>query len=270
MEINKNLYGDGSRQAHLRCETISCDKAESCSLYKDDKCTCVTVMFGVRCKYGNVSKVDGGTKQGKKYYLMQEKVKADALYHKLEYPSDCYIYKVDDIIVLAPTYVQIKDSEYGSGIVFDTPFFGTRPYYMPIESFTYEFLDRLCSYKPTSMSGGKITDYETKVVPFMLKQLKGILPDFYNEFIEQYPQYNVKPNYIGKRAYLSTVNQSSDCGYTDCHGNKFHFEDGYLVGTSSALMPFSAKNVELRVTITEDMTYTIDNNNQVLETTKFR
>ena len=43
-----------------------------------------------------------------------------------------------------------------------------------------------------------------------------------------------------------------------------------MVGTSSALMPFSAKNVELRVPITEDMTYTIDNNNQVLETTKFR
>lgn len=212
MEINKNLYGDGSRNAHLRCETISCEYANKCTLYKDNKCKCVTVPFGGYCKFGSISKIDGGTKQGKKYYLLKEKIKADELYNKLEYPSDCYIYRVEDTIVLSPSYVRIKKSENGN-YSFNTTLFGGNSYYMPIEEFTYDFLKKICSYYPKSLSGGIIYDYTEKIIPFMLIQLKGIMPKFYNGFITKYPKFNVAPNYIGKRAYLNTVNQNEECIY---------------------------------------------------------
>ncbi len=265
MIINKNLYGDGSRNCHLRCEEIQCEHSTECSLYKEHKCKCVTTPFGEHCKIGHVNRIDGGTKQGRKYYALSESVRKDPLYNNLKYPSNCYFYKVGNTIILCPTYVRIKKE--GDKLILDTPLFGGNSYYMDCSDFTYDFLKRLCEFVPYSLSGMPIKNYQEKILPFMLKEIKKLMPEFYNSFINLYPQFEKEPNYIGRMAFLSTL--SRDCEYKDCHGNKYHFENGYLIGKSSSLMPFSAKDVELKITISEDMIYTIDDNSQVLETTKF-
>ena len=59
--INVGLYGDGSRKARLRAEYIYCDHAEECSAYKEGRCFRVTTLFGLRCEFGRINHVDGGT-----------------------------------------------------------------------------------------------------------------------------------------------------------------------------------------------------------------
>ena len=65
--INVDLYGDGSRNSRLRAEYIYCDHADVCSVYKEGKCFRKTTLFGVRCEFGRITYVDGGTKKTKMY-----------------------------------------------------------------------------------------------------------------------------------------------------------------------------------------------------------
>ena len=65
--INVDLYGDGSRDSRLRAEYIYCDHADVCSVYKEGKCFRKTTLFGVRCEFGRIACVDGGTKKTKMY-----------------------------------------------------------------------------------------------------------------------------------------------------------------------------------------------------------
>lgn len=61
--INVDLYGDGSSNSRLRAEYIYCDHADACSVYKEGKCFRKTTLFGVRCEFGRIAYVDGGTKK---------------------------------------------------------------------------------------------------------------------------------------------------------------------------------------------------------------
>ena len=71
--INVDLYGDGSRDSRLRAEYIYCDHADVCSVYKEGKCFRKTTLFGVRCEFGRIACVDGGTKKTKMYGRVSQK-----------------------------------------------------------------------------------------------------------------------------------------------------------------------------------------------------
>ena len=74
--INVDLYGDGSRNSRLRAEYIYCDHADVCSVYKEGKCFRKTTLFGVRCEFGRITYVDGGTKKTKMYGRVYSEAKA--------------------------------------------------------------------------------------------------------------------------------------------------------------------------------------------------
>jgi len=85
--INVDLYGDGSRNSRLRAEYIYCDHADVCSVYKEGKCFRKTTLFGVRCEFGHIACVDGGTKKTKMYGRVYSEAKDSERYHKLSYPQ---------------------------------------------------------------------------------------------------------------------------------------------------------------------------------------
>lgn len=106
--INVDLYGDGSRNSRLRAEYIYCDHADVCSVYKEGKCFRKTTLFGVRCEFGRIAYVDGGTKKTKMYGRVYSEAKDSERYHKLSYPNNTYIAKIGDGAFLAPPYVRIE------------------------------------------------------------------------------------------------------------------------------------------------------------------
>lgn len=81
--INVDLYGDGSRDSRLRAEYIYCDHADVCSVYKEGKCFRKTTLFGVRCEFGRIACVDGGTKKTKMYGRVYSEAKDSERYHKV-------------------------------------------------------------------------------------------------------------------------------------------------------------------------------------------
>lgn len=96
--INVDLYGDGSRDSRLRAEYIYCDHADVCSVYKEGKCFRKTTLFGVRCEFGRIACVDGGTKKTKMYGRVYSEAKDSERYHKLSYPYNTYIAKIGDVL----------------------------------------------------------------------------------------------------------------------------------------------------------------------------
>lgn len=270
--INVGLYGDGSRDARRRAEYIYCDVANECSAYKEGKCFCVTTLFGKRCGVGTVREIDGGTKRSKAFRTVTAEAKNNPLYAKLKYPNnDVYLTKIGDKAFITLPYVQIGEEK--SVIKMNAPGFINKPILVEDSVLTPENLIKIFQFRPQSMFGGRITDYQEKVIPFFAKQLKKLYPEKYNEFMRKYPDYQIpEPNYVGKYAKLNTVNK--EMSYFDHYGNEFQFDGDFIYCEHYKCNdPFggtgNAKETEIRIKVADDMRVKITDNAQVLETTVF-
>lgn len=264
--ITIGLYGDGSRKARLRAEYVYCDHAKECSAFKAGKCFRVTTLFGVRCEYGRISRIDGATKQSKTYHRVYSDAKANERYGKLGYPHNIYVTRIGNDAFLCPPYINIEIS--GERLVCSDPGFGCNRIFVAQDILTPENIKRICDYRPHAMMGGEITDYQKKVVPMFLCQFSQLFPEQFASFTSAYPDYEIPaPDWIDRYALLSTCNR--DAEYRDYHGNVFHFEGDEIVCSAyrSGFLPFEAKEVELRLKVTDTMKIKITNNNQVLADT---
>lgn len=267
--INVGLYGDGKRDSRLRAEYIYCDHAKDCSAYKEGKCFCVTTLFGVSCGVGKVEKIDGGTKQSKKFREVWNKAKENPLYANLKYPNYNYVTRIGNLVFLKLPHIQIYENPQG-GLSWHNPGFGVNSKLLSSSVLTPENIMTICSARPQAMIGGEIQDYQRKIVPMFLHQLSLLLPEKYVAFQYEYPDY--KPfelDWIGQYAKLITCNREEK--YKDIDGNEFYFDGEYLVckNYKSAFNPFRSKFVEMRVKVTDDMEVKITDNKQVLDSTVF-
>lgn len=264
--IVSNACEDNSR---LRAEYIYCDHADVCSVYKEGKCFRKTTLFGVRCEFGRIAYVDGGTKKTKMYGRVYSEAKDSERYHKLSYPNNTYIAKIGDGAFLAPPYVRIERGP-DSRLFCHNPGFGCNRLFVSIDELTPDNINRICTYHPRAMLGEEIKSYQTEIIPLFLRQLSKLFPEQYNAFIAAFPDYELKaPDYRGKYAKLSTYNR--ELTYRDAHGNSFRFDgnelvcDKYRIG---GFMPFSSSGyAQMRIPVTDDMQVKITDSNQVTDQT---
>lgn len=267
--INVGLYGAGTRKSRLRAEYIYCDYAEECLAYKQNKCFCVTTPFKPRCKIGRVVQVDGATKQSKKYYKIYNNTKEMEIYNKLDYPRDLYFTKTKEKMYLSIPYIRITPLENGD-IKLDNPFLSSDDCLLESKHITTSNLIKILSFEPRAVFGGIIEDYQEKIVPDLLTQIKKYMPEYYQKIIELKPKFKeLEPDYVGKYAKISTCNKEMKYGYGN---NVFHFEGDYLVCNDyiSAFLPFGAKKSEIKIKVEDNMYVEITNNKQVLEDTIFK
>ena len=151
--------------------------------------------------------------------------------------------------------------------------FGKAPLiYIPKEDFTNDLIKLICDAKPkTIFDRQEIKSYQEKIVPRFLYELKTEFKERYDNFIKEYTEYeNKKINFVGRKAYINTLKNGSEL--LDCHKNKWKIENDYLVcyeDDTSLHLPFYGGPTEIRIKITDKMTYIITNNGQVNENTKF-
>ena len=277
-KINVGLYGGkgilGGKETPLTAKIIYCDKCESCDLYKENKCLNVTAPFSASCKYGKVESIKGYTSRAMKYHEFREKYKTDEYYSKLNYPNDFSFVEIGDYYVVNIAYTRIRWDEgkgpyrYIAGWDIDVPFMGTSVSFIPKDDFTLDLLNRIVHFTPRSLNGRNLRD--TKSVNNFLVEVSKKLPDLYNEFIKDNPEYsNIKTDYIGRKAYINTMTNNSEL--IDAHKNKFILKNGYLYCDNYKLsfLPFNSKVGELKIEVTDDMIYTITDNSQVNSSTKF-
>ena len=69
------------------------------------------------------------------------------------------------------------------------------------------------------MMGGEITSYQKEKVPLFLAHLQEIMPEVHDNFIEAYPKFGKKIDYVGRKALLKTINPSEISYYSRYYPN---------------------------------------------------
>lgn len=281
-KINVSLYGGkgifGGRETPLEADEIFCDRSEQCTYYQSGKCLRCRSFLAPTCKFGRNNVTKGYTSRAQKYYDFRNKYTNDEAYSKLKYPTEL-VAAIGDTLYMNLKFVRVdkKDGERTfsrsyrcvNGYEITEKGFGSGKCFLPIKDVTNELLYGILSYKPYAMMGGIIEDYQGKVVPDIIQTLKRIAPKIYTNFIAEYPEYDVAPNYIGKYAFINTMVNGSKL--KDAHGNIFILDNGKLVCEEWRLsfVPFKGKVAKMEIAVTDDMEYKITSNSQCDENTKF-
>lgn len=268
-KININLYGGksifGGKETPLEAEITYCDNCKECSFYKNNKCFNAG-RWKPSCKFGKKQIEKGYTSRAIKYHDFKKKYKSDEKYNVLEEPNDI-VGKVGNIFVLNLRYLQ--ELEEGKYIV-ETRF-SDKLTYIPENLFTNDLIKIICEGKPrTIFDNVIIKDYQEKIVPRFLHELKTEFSDIYNRFINEYPEYEkIEPNFIGRRAYIYSLRDG-----VELKDKALFVKEGeYLKsieGWHSAFLPFNADEADMAIKINKKMTVEIINNEMVDENTIFK
>lgn len=243
---------------------IYCTACDSCELFKCGKCLCREhKLFGwTECKFGEMKCFKGPTKRAKSYHKFKTQFTDNPLYQKLNEPGDRKLFRVNGYIGFCLSYVGWDESMQ----CLTNPSFGDTGFiFVPEKNFTNTLIYQICTFRPQAMLGGEIKDYQRKKVPDFLYRLKTYLPDVYERFITEYPDFTLKEvNHVGKKAYIKTLRKG-------CVINGFTFDGEYLFNSNYYINFFFIDNAktEVRVKVTDDMLVRITDNSQVDENTRF-
>lgn len=290
-KINVNLYGGkslfGGKETPLEAEIIYCDMHENCSLYKENKCLRCRMSFTSNvCKYGSCNTVKGYTSRASKYHEFKDKYTEDENYSKLEHPNyerfavvgNYYWFNFSYLYVAKYDPEKHKDNcgrQIINNYVVDSSCFAQSSCFIDKSDMTAEFLDAILSKTPRSFMGSIISEYQSKVVPDIVNQMKKVDTELFDKLCAVNEKYkNMLPNYLGKYAYISTLVSGSVI--KDCHGDEYtvvkddNMIDTYLAGTvKSGWVPFSAKEASVKVILKGTETIKVENNDWCDDKTKF-
>ncbi|MBR7083791.1 MAG: hypothetical protein IKI37_01210 [Oscillospiraceae bacterium] len=287
-KINVSLYQNGlDRNAKRYAEVVYCDNFDKCDFYNKQQCLRI-YRFGCGCHYGRKEHIDGYTPKARKYSEFYQKYHDDEMYEKLSKPaSGTRFAVVGDYLYFDFgffSFVLLKADENRSGqkiscksgrtyCIVEKEVFPMTDCLIAKEDVTPAFLNEILKYRFSRLLFGSNADitkqYRHKIIPDLLTQIQDRLPDLYNSLIAEYPEYKQKERtYIGRIAYISTMADGSILETKN--GEKYVLHDGFLTGIyHSSYLPFGSKQAEIRIKVTEDMTYQITHNSQVNENTRF-
>ena len=216
-KINVDLYGGkglfGGKETPLEADIIWCERSDECSFFKEKKCIlCRSFMQPSRCPYGKVDTVKGYTSRAAKYSAFKKKYTEDPVYNSLKYPSN-YVSIMGDTLYIYTSYVDVRKRDPSdekwkrdvNGYIIGNCGFGCNYVFMPVEDATNELLHAIFTYRPTSLMGDGINAWKEKRVPEILQGMRKCVPEVYERFVSEYPEFKYEPNYIGKMAYIDSL-----------------------------------------------------------------
>mgnify|MGYP003321936565 CR=1 FL=1 len=78
--------------------------------------------------------------------------------------------------------------------------------YLECKKSIFHFAKYFTIIGPAGEEKMKLRDYQEKIVPRFLYELKTEFSDIYNRFINEYPEYEkIEPNFIGRHAYIYSL-----------------------------------------------------------------
>lgn len=277
--INVGLYGGkgifGGKETPLEASVISCDKHESCSFYKNGTCLKIRSFGSGGCKFGNVNTIRGYTSRARKYHEFRTKWSSHECYNKLSYPPQ-KIGIIDDMVVFPYPFIRITKAENGKYVVEEPALFSNNNSYIELEKFNSDLIYRICSYRPQALMGGEITSYQKEKVPLFLAHLQEILPEVYEKFVKDYPEFDKEIDYVGRKALLRTIKPSEIFYHSRDYpnlNNKWYWDGEFLVyqnGYVSRVSVINDYEIEtFKLKPTDKTVVKITNNEQVKEDTVF-
>lgn len=283
MKINVDLYGGkgflGGRETPLEADEIYCDMYEQCTFYKEGKCLRCRSFLSPTCKFGRNNIIKGYTSRAMKYYDFKRKYESDDVYHKLSYPKKL-VAVIGDNLYMNLKYTLVRkrretDEKWKrdvDGYIISEAGFRSGNVFIPLNEVTDALLYAIFSYKPHAMMGGIIEDYQKKVVPEVLQDLKKAAPNIYNDFIVKHPEYDFAPNYIGKKAYVNSLKPNTKFKYKGCewfYDGEYVTTENFDIGIFSPWCLDGVKYSDVKMKVTDKMLFEINDNSIVDEDTKF-
>lgn len=269
-KINVNIYGGksifGGREEPYNVDVAYCDKCDKCDFYKNGTCFNAGRFKG-NCKIGKKENIKGWTSRAAKGREFYSRWKNDECYYKLKEPNQT-IGIVEDIVILSihdmklnENNIPVEDVGFGNGTLS----------YIPLKDFTPKLIKQICDLRPrTIFYNVPIRAYYDKYIPKFLDDLKRNYKKIWNEFVSTYPEYDKEINYVGREAYISTLNNGSEL--KDCHSNIWRKEDNEIICynlRTFIMLPFGRTPTEVRIKITDDMYCKVTDNSQVNGNTRF-
>jgi hypothetical protein len=202
----KNL--DGKPQA----TTLKCFCDKECPLLKRNECLCHT-LFG-SCPYGSKSIEVGPTSKAKSHYewmnkqkeLRKDKLNPNSSYCKIYVEIGDYVYLPYAHMTMCETVPFLAHSVFMiSGIPF-----------IKSPDFRIDNIVKLIRFRPFSLFGGEITDYQNKSVKCFLFHLKYKNPELFNEICKIEPTAEAKTHFAFKLPILVNLEYvPADGQYSD-------------------------------------------------------
>ena len=269
--INVHLFRPAFKNVKQRCEILSCNACDSCEMYKQGKCVFKEYIFNrIICPHAIMHKEEGYTNRARSFYdwFQKKEKKYGNLVDALKYDDNKMCVVGGDYVYLPINHLHVYTNKV-EGIV--------NSHFIPLEDFDVDKIKEIVDFVPlTLIDRAQIKEYQNKEVPKFLQQLKEVMPALYDKFFAKYPEYIEKledkvNDYVGRTAYIKTMVEGSVL--VDCHNDKWTIESGYLVckNTDMNLIPFISYNdhTEVKIKITDKMTYKITDNSQVTSDTVF-
>lgn len=283
MKINVDLYGGkgifGGKETPLEADEIYCDMYEQCTFYKEGKCLRCRSFLAPTCKFGRNNIIKGYTSRATKYRDFKNKYQNDEVYSKLSYPKKLVAVIGDNLYMNLKFTLVRKRKETDEkwkrdvdGYLISEVGFCSGDVFIPLNEVTDALLYAIFSYKPRAMMGGVIEDYQKKVVPEVLQDLKKATPDIYNNFISNHPEYDIAPNYIGKKAYVNSLKPNTKFkykGYEWFYDGEYVSTENFDIGLSSPWWGDGVKRSNVKMKVTDKMLFEINDNSIVDEDTRF-
>lgn len=283
------LYSALKKSAVERAEVIYCDNCDRCSLYKQGKCLRIRKFLSYNeCEYGRTESIQGYSPRAAKYYDFHNKYEQDEFFGKLKETSGPMIAEIGDYYFVDNNYTTIKDyttEQYENNRL---QFYGGRwfkkkgieeYYYLSQSMFNPSggfirkedledlsedgILYYLFHHTPTTIfDGNKIKSYQEKTLPDLCMNFRKLAPELATKFFAMYPNFDYKPNYIGKKAFIRSVKDGVVIKHR--HGN-FVKQGNKLICDQykDPFAPFDAKTVYMEITLTGKEVFEITSDDQV-------
>lgn len=278
--IHVGLYGGksifGGRESPLEASIISCGMKDQCSLYAQGQCAAIRSFGSNGCKHGQETVKKGYTSRAQKYHKFRSKWRNHEKYGALE-SNTKKLAIIGDEVFFSYSYIALKvDENWNVNIVGPSIGFGSDVAYIPEEKFTTELIKRICDYRPQAIMGGEITDYQKEQVPLFLGHLKEIIPNLYDEFVKEYPQYDKEIDYVGRKALLHSLEpclvEEEHSRFTNTiwewDGKYLNYISGHTPETFIVPSGMKASVEYIKIKPEENSVIKISNNKQVTESTK--
>lgn len=209
---------------------ISCECPEKCELYSKGNCI---ISGGYYCPYGDKRRVVGFSRMASKFYSWIndfEKAHKDVYRAELKKPEKLE-YFIDLVYITISHLCLNEEIQFvaGGGI-----FSNDKPI-IKREHFNADFIKKqILNFKPRSLMGGTIYDYQDKEVPkflLWLKQLDNALYEEVKEMCPNLPIFKFMTN-VGRKAVLQTLNPNIGT-FKDIHGGIWTWDGEYLCSNNT-------------------------------------
>lgn len=289
MIINTQLYG-GNKCAYEKDE-IECSNCENCSLYKKGECILADRMFlgdNRYCKYGKKYTTKGPGHRSSKFLQFGSDVRHSESYGKLK-KSENLFSPIGDYYYFNLVYPRMFYNKVKNYFEIFDPYKSPWSYaydenkikkdwerldeivFIPKENLTKELLDTILQFKPNALMGGEIKDYQGKIIPQIIMEIKQNAP----ELLKYLPKEEI--NYVGMMARLNTLKPNIEVklGYD---GSKCLYKwDGEYLTTNELKSLYSSfldqkrefdiQEVNIKIKPTNELYVKVEDNNWVLPTT---